>query len=396
MSDLVSQQQAVVLGDSLTPGHDVHEPHVAHHFESAEQQYNSAKIGMWVFLATELLMFGGLFCGYAVYRHNHPDVFLYANRYLNTLLGAANTTILIASSFTMAWGVRLAQLGKRRGLLTCLLITLLGGAGFMMIKSVEYTTKYAEHVWIGSGNMYSKAYEGPKVNLEGPESGSGSNTGPITTGGPEQTALAALSQPEPATEPVGQPYIDPHAGTPDQAKITPNQFIPAGLSAETRARAIPMVDQQPQDEPVNYNDMPPEEHERIATFFSFYFLMTGLHGIHVVVGMALIFWIFLRSTSRHLRLATSSIGVFILGGYFIWLSVLIHAHWLWGIAGGFLGIAVLMLIAGIARARRAPAEERTKLEFGPQYFTPVDLVGLYWHLVDLIWIFLFPLLYLIH
>jgi cytochrome c oxidase subunit 3 len=391
MSDLVPNQEAamaIASGAVATAPHIDHHPaHVAHHFESAEQQYLSAKVGMWVFLATELLMFGGLFCAYAVYRHNHPDVFLYANRYLDTLLGAANTVILIASSFTMAWGVRLAQLGKRRGLLICLLITLLGGAGFMMIKSVEYTTKYNEHVWFGTGNMYSTIYDGPKVNLE--EEAESSR-------GAEHAAAATVAAP--ATEPVGVPYVDPHAGTPDQARITPSQFIPTGLSAEAKAKArlIPMVDQQPGDQPVQFNEMPPEEHERIATFFSFYFLMTGLHGIHVIIGMSLIFWLFLRATSRHLRLAFSSIGLFILGGYFIWLEYLIGAHWIWGLAGGFIAIGVLMLIAGIGRARRASAEQHTDLEFGPRYFTPVDLVGLYWHLVDLIWIFLFPLLYLIH
>lgn len=386
MSDLVSQQQAAVAlaGDTSSPARaaGLHGPHVAHHFNTAEQQYNSAKVGMWVFLATELLMFGGLFCCYSVYRHNHPGVFLYASRYLSTGLGAANTAILIASSFTMAWGVRMSQLGARRGLLVCLLITLLGGAGFMMIKSDEYTTHYDEHVWIGSGNMYSKAYDGPKL-AEGP--------------GAEKSATAVTAAAMPATEPVGQPYIDPHAGTPDQARITPNQFIPAGLSAAAKARTIiPVVDQQPHEEVIHYRDMPPSEQHRIATFFSFYYLMTGLHGIHVVVGMALIFWLFLRTTSRHLRLAAGSIGLFILGGYFIWLEALIHAHWLGGIAGIFLAIAVLMLLAGIARARKAPPQDRTAMEFGPRYFTPVDLVGLYWHLVDLIWIFLFPLLYLIH
>ena len=89
-------------------------PHLAHHFDTPEQQFNSAKIGMWVFLATELLMFGGLFCAYAVYRHNHPEVFLYAHHYLDKTWGAINTVVLITSSLTMAWGVRAAQLGQQQ------------------------------------------------------------------------------------------------------------------------------------------------------------------------------------------------------------------------------------------------------------------------------------------
>src|SRR5215213_8559310 len=130
MSDVFSKQQAAVAlqGDTFSPLRDPHHdraPHVAHHFESAEQQYASAKMGMWVFLATELLMFGGLFCAYAVYRHNHPEVFEYAHHYLDKKWGAINTVVLIASSLTMAWGVRMAQLGRRRGLAVCLLLTLL-------------------------------------------------------------------------------------------------------------------------------------------------------------------------------------------------------------------------------------------------------------------------------
>src|SRR5688572_15391868 len=139
MSDLVSQQQAAVAkaGDTSAPERDHHHhphgnPNLAHHFNSPEQQFNSAKIGMWVFLATELLMFGGLFCAYAVYRHNHPEVFLYAHHYLDKTWGAINTVILLASSLTMAWGVRAAQLGQRTTLVACLILTLMGAAGFMV------------------------------------------------------------------------------------------------------------------------------------------------------------------------------------------------------------------------------------------------------------------------
>src|SRR6266567_2066765 len=123
-------------------GHgDGHNPHPPHHSDTPEQQIASGKLGMWVFLATEILMFGGLFCAYAVYRHNHPEVFEYAHQWLNKSLGAINTLVLITSSLTMAWGVRLAQLGKQRGLIICLILTIVGGYGFMGIKSIEYQTK---------------------------------------------------------------------------------------------------------------------------------------------------------------------------------------------------------------------------------------------------------------
>ncbi len=332
MSDLVSKQQAAVAsqGDTFSPlrDHHHHLPNVAHHFESAEQQYSSAKIGMWVFLATELLMFGGLFCAYSVYRHNHPEVFEYAHHYLDRNLGALNTVILIASSLTMAWGVRMAQLGARRGLVICLALTLLGGLGFMVIKTIEYRAKYEHHVWIGVGNQYSRIYNGPKIET-GPRSGQHSETPRMTQGERDAAgAVAHMTRTAPATtRPVGQSWIDPHAGTADEAKIKPMQFVPAGLAPALAARHADAHYQ------AKYQDLPQLEKDRVATFFSIYFLMTGLHGLHVLVGMGLIFWILLRAYRN---------------------------------------------------------------EFGPRYFTPVDLVGLYWHLVDLIWIFLFPLLYLIH
>ena len=90
----------------------VRDGHLAHHFDTPAQQFSSAKLGMWLFLATEILLFGGLFCAYAVYRSNHPEIFIYAHRYLDRNLGAVNTAILLASSFTMAWAVRAAQLGR--------------------------------------------------------------------------------------------------------------------------------------------------------------------------------------------------------------------------------------------------------------------------------------------
>ncbi len=89
-----------------------HPEHLAHHFESLQQQFDSGKLGIWLFLTTEILMFSGLFCGYAVLRSLHPEIFLYAHHYLSVPLGALNTVVLIFSSFTMACGVRAAQLGQ--------------------------------------------------------------------------------------------------------------------------------------------------------------------------------------------------------------------------------------------------------------------------------------------
>src|SRR5205809_6142926 len=105
-----------------------HDPHLAHHFDTPEQQFASGKLGMWVFLGTEILMFGGLFCAYAVYRHNHPEIFLFAaENYLSTFWGAFNTCVLIASSFTMAWAVRLVQINKIGPAVLCMVLTFFGG-----------------------------------------------------------------------------------------------------------------------------------------------------------------------------------------------------------------------------------------------------------------------------
>ncbi len=207
----------------------------AHHFDSAEQQFAASKLGMWLFLATEVLFFGGLFVAYGVFRALHPEVFVDSAELLDTRLGAINTAVLLFSSLTMAWGVRCAQLGQQRGLMLCLSLTLAAAILFLGIKGIEYAHKWDE------GHLWASQYT-------------------------------------------------------SHAEMTSGMF------------------------------------DRAGTFFSIYFAMTGLHALHIIAGMGAIAWV-------------------------------------------------------LVRAGRA--------EFGPSYYTPVDLVGLYWHLVDLVWIFLFPLLYLI-
>ena len=133
--------------------HDGHDPHLAHHFDSPQQQYASAKLGMWVFLGTEILMFGGLFCAYGVYRYSHPEVFEFAHLALSPVLGGINTVVLITSSLTMALAVRYSQLGLTKPLVRCLALSMLGGACFMGIKSVEYHTKWKHNLFQGKYNV---------------------------------------------------------------------------------------------------------------------------------------------------------------------------------------------------------------------------------------------------
>jgi cytochrome c oxidase subunit 3 len=219
-------------------------PFLAVQFEDMGAQLATGKLGIWLFLASEVLFFSGLFLAYAVYRAHHPELFRYASLFLDWRLGATNTAVLISSSLSAAWSVRAAQLGNRRALSVSLLVTLLLAATFMTVKYLEYSHKL--HNGVGWG-----------------------------------------------------------------ASCHPSAEILASLPAAARALPVPA---------------------HLGTFFGVYYLMTGLHGIHVLVGMALYAWL-------------------------------------------------------LVRARRG--------DFGPSYFGPVDGVALYWHLVDMIWIFLFPLFYLI-
>ena len=305
--------ESVLEHESHKDGHKhAHPPYLQHHFDTAEQQYEAGKIGMWLFLATEILLFGGLFCAYSVYRGNHPEIFIYAHRFLDVPLGALNTAVLIFSSFTMAWGVRLSQRGKRTGLNVCLIITLLCGFTFMSVKYVEYKHKW-EH-----GLLWGKLYQSQEVH--------------------HGEAGEALPGVEPAVQADSTPVEPPPA---EVAASAPAENLPE-LSQEEKDRTkVPMGAEGPPG--IILQDLDPgsagAEHQmlkivpkNVHIFFGIYFLMTGLHGLHVLVGMIAISWILVRSFKGH---------------------------------------------------------------FGPEYYTPVDLVGLYWHLVDLIWIYLFPLLYLI-
>jgi cytochrome c oxidase subunit 3 len=354
--------------------HDAHGEHghgdhaqpkcLAHHFETPQQQFDSGKLGVWLFLTTEILLFSGLFCAYAVYRANHPEIFEFAHYYLNKWYGALNTIVLIFSSFTMAWAVRSSQMGTRR--LTTILLAITIGCGFifMGIKAIEYTDKWreallpgrnynptempgahseaktqaqaapGEHAGMGSGS--EKHAQAPKmdarnepagVNPAEPHAAAGTApaTAPAAGGAPVVDANASVaSVAAPATRRaesgflVEQSVIARAATGPEGVDRRWSESDPSRFAVHAPAAAG--------DEAVGPE--PPNTH----IFFGIYFLMTGLHGIHVLAGMALIGWCLLRNQRG---------------------------------------------------------------DFGPDYFSPVDFVGLYWHIVDLVWIFLFPLLYLI-
>jgi len=222
-----------------TTSHGASDPHhhgqpsgFAHQFEDIEQQLDSTTLGMWVFLAQEIMFFGGLFCGYTIYRSMMPDGFAAASNHLNVPLGLVNTIVLIASSLTMALAVRSAMMGNNPAIVRYLVGTLILGCTFLGVKVVEYTDKFTHHLVPGYNFQWPVASEAAGAQM----------------------------------------------------------------------------------------------------FYVFYFTMTGMHALHMVIGAGLLL-------------------------YFIY-----KAH---------------------------------KGTYHPRYFGPIENMGLYWHFVDIVWIFLFPLLYLL-
>ena len=201
-----------------------------------EQQREAGTIGMWVFLVTEIMFFGGLFMAYLLYRYAYPLSFAAGSNHLDIWLGGINTAILIGSSLTMALAVYFAQTGVRRNQILFLIFTMILGLAFLGIKAVEYADKFTHHLFPG----------------------------------------------------LGFEWKDP---------------LPPGATVNT-----------------------------VQMFYWIYFAMTGLHALHMVIGIGL-------------------------------LAVLVYQAW---------------------RGR-----------FTPEYHAPVEITGLYWHFVDIVWIFLFPLLYLL-
>jgi cytochrome c oxidase subunit III len=334
-------------------GHE-HPPHLAHHWDTPVQQFEAGKLGMWLFLATEVLLFGGLFCAYAVWRGNHPELFKYGSQFLDTSLGATNTAVLILSSLTMAWAVTASQQNKRGLLILMLSLTLAGAATFLVIKYFEYTHKFHEgwypgikfydvpstysHTFWAEGDAHNSAEATPSLpetpggavhpptaSVHAPASETATSTGhaptqPANQDGFQLETLAVTPGGRAATPPVEAPTFQPA------------QPGPSGLAAEPVLDMKPFEFEQRHHEATVHPLRDPERPRNAHMFFNIYFMMTGLHGVHVVIGMIVIMWLLVRAIKGH---------------------------------------------------------------FSAEYFTPVDLGGLYWHIVDLIWIFLFPLFYLI-
>lgn len=276
-----------------------------HHFDTLQRQLNSDKFGMWLFLVTEILFFSGLFCWYSIYRSTHPEIFVYAHKYLDKIWGGVNTIVLICSSLTMAIAVHAAQTSKNKLLIQMLAATLFFAFVFMGVKYIEYKAKW-EH-----GLLPGKYFTGGSHDSAGHAAEDGAPAGLHLD--------AAATVHDEAAHAAGHPESVIAEGAPleiERSNVLPSAIGPSGL-AESALDAG------------HGGDVPANVH----LFFSIYFVMTGLHALHIVGGI----------------------------------------------------IAMLILIR-YARRR----------VYGSDYYTPVELVGLYWHFVDLVWIYLFPLLYLIH
>ena len=313
----------VAHDDGHGDGHHGHSqyPHLAHHFDTPQQQFDAGKLGIWLFLLTEVLFFAGLFCAYTVYRAIRPEVFVYAHYFLDTKMGAINTCVLLLSSLTAAWSVRNAQLGQTNLLKLNIVVTILCACTFMVVKYVEYSHKFHDGLlWGPNFAPKEQVWELDSFKKKHPEAAEYAEK--LSEHAKHKAAApAAPAAAAPGTQPAaaGEAHSATAATEPALPKPTLEQLEPliqAGLVGEKAE----------QREGIS---RPRNAH----VFFGIYFFMTGLHGLHVLIGIG------------------------------IWIWMLIKAN---------------------------------KGVFGPNYFGPIDYTALYWHLVDLIWIYLFPLLYLIH
>jgi cytochrome c oxidase subunit 3 len=274
------------LSTSETPITE-HHPAQVHHFDDMEQQKEASTFGMWVFLLTEIMMFGGLFAAYLIYRLKFYDAFVAGSTSISVIWGFANTLVLLGSSFTMAMAVWAAQNRPRKQQVMWLILTMILGAAFLGVKAKEYYDKYDECHIPGS-------FIGKPFNATG---GPGCKTGNIAE---EMQERARKTNEKIEQEGKAKGW--------DAEKIEKSKVeVPSDAFAEQTAK-------------------------QTQIFFSFYFAMTGLHAFHMVIGLGLLTWLVLRAS---------------------------------------------------------------KGEFDGRYYTPMELGGLYWHFVDIVWIFLFPLLYLI-
>lgn len=425
----------------MSTAHDAHEedhghvdhgsPFIQHHYDDAQHQFDSGKLGIWLFLAQEVLFFSALFVAYILYRVHHPEIYSYAHKWLDVKMGAINTAVLIFSSLTAAWAVRAAQLNQRKLLIACLATTIACACTFLVVKYMEYSHKVHEHILFGryfdpcvspgGSELLTKHNDckGTKTTVEWSlaQDGSIDLLNGKATGGcmeiskfdqePHEPGIQASCKvfeikrtrnakgdwaeqsrreitnrcPEEGLEeiesgkketpkfPCWRAAVQPAVCTPvvvankppsmqfgvmveygDEEERGEDMAIEAKCdAAKPEVQPADIFATPKETERVGEKAIQPvhqltvhEEHEleslgpppeHTGMFLTVYFAMTGLHGIHVLFGVFVFIWLLIRAV---------------------------------------------------------------KGQFNDRYFGPIDFAALYWHIVDLIWIFLFPLLYLIH
>ncbi len=359
-------------GDApMLMGHDgqMHPSNLQHFFVSSEQQFEASKLGMWLFLATEILLFGGMFVAYGIFRVLYPEVYEAASLQLDTVLGATNTLVLLLSSLTMAWAIRGAQMDNRKVLIYNLVATMVLASGFLVVKYFEYSHKFHEGIYPGVG--FELRDGTPSVSdlngaipltpifaperhhqSEGAEEGDDANNGLEADTAPAVVGAEPMTDPEVVESDMGEMAVadapltgaDQAAGTasgPTEADLEAARAAAPGLAGNAGANAQRAVESE-----VRRSGLGAEEGEmsrseakeeifsnrRAGIFFAIYYMMTGIHAIHIIIGI----------------------------------------------------IAIGFLTFFASRGR-----------YSSVWYTPVENVGLYWHIVDIIWIFVFPLMYLI-
>jgi len=307
-----------------TDTHDdhYHPPGLQHQFEDMKQQEESVSIGMWAFLVQEIMFFGGLFTVYLVFRSRYPMAFAAGSNHLDAFLGGLNTLVLIVSSLTMALTVYYAQKGNRNMQVILIIATMLFGCVFLGVKAVEYTDKF-NHGLVPVNGLNRKI-KGEEHN----ESNQTSAERPST-----QTELASqeknsLESPKPAEH---------HANPRGEFQWTGENFE-ASREIILEACNKNYLTKYEQIGYFSNGDCKTgviDQHkvqDKVRIFYWIYFVMTGLHALHMIVGLGLMTWLLIMAWRK---------------------------------------------------------------TYSAEYYSPVEISGLYWHFVDIVWIFLFPLLYLL-
>jgi cytochrome c oxidase subunit 3 len=287
-----------------------HEPGLQHQFEDMKQQEESVSLGMWMFLVQEIMFFGGLFTVYLVFRSRFPIAFATGSNHLDVVMGFVNTLVLIVSSLTMALTVYYAQKNNRNMQVIMIVLTMIFGATFLGVKVVEYTDKYNHGlVPVAGWNRKEKA---PAAALEHQAAPPAVEAGATATHGSEEHV-----------------YNNPRG---DFQWNFGHELLDE-IQKEEKATGHPILTDS---EKIGYFSNgrfePVQFQEKIRSFYWIYFAMTGLHALHMIVGLLLMTWLLIKA----------------------WQGT-----------------------------------------FSSEYYSPVEMSGLYWHFVDIVWIFLFPLLYLL-